>query len=49
MLRMVCNGVEIEPALQDITGEELNGGVNTALDATGHEGSGRGRGRLSSI
>ena len=33
MLRMVCNGVEIEPVLQDITGEELNRGVNTALDA----------------
>ena len=24
MLRMVCSGVEIEPVLQDITGEELN-------------------------
>ena len=24
MLRMVCNSVEIEPVLQDITGEELN-------------------------
>ena len=30
---MVCNGVEIEPVLQDITGEELNRGANTALDA----------------
>ena len=33
MLRMVCNGVEIEPVLQDITGEELNRGANTAPDA----------------
>ena len=31
MLRMVCNGVENEPVLQDITGEELNRGANTAL------------------
>ena len=28
---MVCNGVETEPVLQDITGEELNRGANTAL------------------
>ena len=33
MLRMVCNGVETEPVLQDITGEELNRGANTASDA----------------
>ena len=33
MLRMVYNGVEIEPALQDITGEELNRGANTAPNA----------------
>ena len=33
MLRMVCNGVETEPVLQDITGEELNRGTNTAPDA----------------
>ena len=36
MLRMVCNGVETEPVLQDIIGEELNrrgGGANTAPDA----------------
>ena len=33
MLRMVCNGVKIEPVLQDITGEELNGGANAAPDA----------------
>ena len=32
MLRMVCNGVETEPVLQDITGEELNR-LNTAPDA----------------
>ena len=30
---LVCNGVEIEPVLQDITGEELNRGANTAPDA----------------
>ena len=33
MLRMVCNGIETEPVLQDITGEELNRGANTAPDA----------------
>ena len=33
MRRMVCNGVETEPVLQDITGEELNRGANTAPDA----------------
>ena len=33
MLRMVCNGVETEPVLQGITGEELNRGANTAPDA----------------
>ena len=33
MLCMVCAGVEIEPVLQDITGEELNRGANTAPDA----------------
>jgi len=32
MLRMVCNGVETEPVLQDITGEELNRGAKTASD-----------------
>ena len=30
---MVCNGFEIEPVLQEITGEELNMGANTAPDA----------------
>ena len=33
MLRMVCTDVEIEPVLQEITGEELNGSANKALDA----------------
>ena len=33
ILLMVCNGVEIEPVLQDITGEELNRRANTAPDA----------------
>ena len=33
MLRMVCNGVETEQVLQDITGEELNRGANTTPDA----------------
>ena len=32
MLRMVCNGIEIDPVLEDITGEELNRGANTAPD-----------------
>ena len=32
MVRMVCNGVETEPVLQDITGEELNRGASTAPD-----------------
>ena len=35
MLRMVCSGVETEPVLQDITGEELNRGANTGC-ATGY-------------
>ena len=30
---MVCKDVEVEPVLQDITGEELNRGANTASDA----------------
>jgi len=33
LLSMVCNGVEIEPVSQDITGEELNREANTAPDA----------------
>ena len=43
MLRMVCNGVETEPVLQDITGEELNrgggggeGGQHRTRCATGY-------------
>ena len=33
MLHMVCTDVETEPALQEITGEELNRGANKATDA----------------
>ena len=33
LLTLVCKDVEIEPVLQDITGEELNRGANTAQDA----------------
>ena len=33
MLRMVYTDVEIEPVLQEITGEELNRGANKAPDA----------------
>ena len=33
LLRMVCTDVEIEPVLQDITGEELNRAANRAPDA----------------
>ena len=33
LLSMVCKDVEVEPVLQDITGEELNRGANTAPDA----------------
>ena len=33
MLRMVCTDVEIEPVLQEITWDELNGGANKAPDA----------------
>ena len=32
-LSMVCSDVEIEPVLQDISGEHLNRGSNKALDA----------------
>ena len=32
LLRMVRNGVETEPVLQDLTGEELNRGANTVPD-----------------
>ena len=30
---MVCSDVEVEPVLQDITKEQLNGGINGAQDA----------------
>ena len=32
-LKMVCNDVEVEPILQDVSGEQLNKGANTAQDA----------------
>ena len=33
MLRMVCNYVEVEPLLQEVTGETWNHGANKAPDA----------------
>ena len=33
LLTSVCNDVEIEPVLQDVTGESLNNGANIAQDA----------------
>ena len=33
MLRMVCNDVEVEPVLQEVTRETLNHGANKAPDA----------------
>ncbi|XP_048582339.1 uncharacterized protein LOC5520811 isoform X2 [Nematostella vectensis] len=33
LLSLVCKDVQTEPVLQDITGEELNRGANTARDA----------------
>ena len=33
MLRIVCNDVELEPVLQEVTGETLNHGANKAPDA----------------
>ena len=33
MLRMVFSDAEIEPVLQEITGESLNGGFNRVVDA----------------
>ena len=33
LLRMVCNDVEVEPVLQELTGETLNHGDNEAPDA----------------
>ena len=32
-ISMVCKDVEVEPVMQDITGEELNRGANTTPDA----------------
>ena len=32
MLRMVCNDVELEPVLQEVTGETLNHDANKAPD-----------------
>ena len=32
LLSMVCRGVEIEPVLQDISGEQLSRGSNLAQD-----------------
>ena len=34
MLRIVCNDVEVEPVLQEVTGETLNHGANKASDAS---------------
>ena len=33
MLKMVCNDVEVEPVLHEITGEVLTRGTNKAPDA----------------
>ena len=33
LLDLVCNDVETEPVLQEITGETLNSGANLACDA----------------
>ena len=33
LLRLICNGVDWEPGLQDITGEGLNRGANSTPDA----------------
>ena len=33
MLRILCSGIEIEPVLQDIAGEELNRRAKTAPNA----------------
>ena len=33
LLSMVCNDVEIEPQLQDVTGEQLSSGSNLAMEA----------------
>ena len=36
MLRMVCNHVEVESVLQEVTGEALNHSANKATDARLH-------------
>lgn len=50
LIRLICNGVETEPVLQEVTGKKLNGGADTApnarLDIVARD-SGRGTGRLS--
>ena len=33
MVSMVCNDVEVEPVLQEVTGETINHGANKAPDA----------------
>ena len=33
MLRMICNDVEVELVLQEVTGETLNHGANKVPDA----------------
>ena len=33
MLKIVCNDVEVEPVLQEVTGETINHGANKAPDA----------------
>jgi hypothetical protein len=33
LLNIVCSDVQVEPVLQDISGEQLNGGSNRAPDA----------------
>ena len=33
ILRMICNDVEVEPVLREVTGETLNYGANNAPDA----------------
>ena len=33
MLRMVCNDVEVEPVLEEVTGETIDHGANKAPDA----------------
>ena len=33
MLNLICHDVEVEPVLQEVTGESLVRGANTAPDA----------------